>query len=115
MNTQEIILDVKKTLGIDIIGQNIRGEIQGELSKIDSSYLIYILATGFGKTKIALDSVKGSNVLIVHKQIAHKMSWEGEIKKWSFNYNVTYSTYNSLPNLVGQHYDTIILDRTLSN
>jgi len=106
----EIKQDVKKVLGIDIEGKDVREEIQGALSKIDASLLLFILSTGFGKSKIALNSVLGNNILIVHKQLPHKASWVKEIKKWDFDYNVVYSTYNSLYKLEGKHFDTIILD-----
>ena len=110
MSVEEVILDVKKTLKISIEGKDIREEIQLALSKINANFLILSICTGFGKSKIALNSVVGNNILIIHKQNAHKMSWEDEIVKWGFSYNVTYSTYNSLYKLEGQYFDTIIAD-----
>lgn len=72
------------------------------------------LATGTGKSKLALDRIKylhevlgdkeyGCSLLIVVHRNFHKQNWEEEIKKWYPNNNLTirFTTYVSLPKYKG--------------
>lgn len=73
------------------------------------------LPTGFGKSKLALTLVKHRNihsVLIVIPRLVLKKNWSEEINKWLSNYElkVSFSTYVSLPKLVGNTYESVIFD-----
>lgn len=72
------------------------------------------LATGFGKSKIAIQIAnrrKANSVLIVVPQSKMKKNWADEIKKWSLKAeNVKMVCYASLKTCRNIHYDLIIID-----
>ena len=86
--------------------------------------IILNLATGMGKSKLAIDMVnkicdrvyKGSKqetsvLLVVAKQV-HKNNWIEEINKWGGlkTDNVTIECYESLKKYRNSHFDVVILD-----
>lgn len=87
-----------------------------------SKFLLLQIATGYGKTRLALDLVKHlleneykgreTSLLIVVSQRTHKITWKEEIKKWGgIEVNtLKMDCYQSLKNHCGKHYDFIICD-----
>ena len=73
---------------------------------------IFELATGSGKSKLALDCLDFTKKnLIVIPKLCLIDNWNAEIKKWHYsNENIVYSTYVSLHKQVDNQYDTIIYD-----
>lgn len=76
------------------------------------------LATGVGKSRLALEKIKslhdgkaGSNLLIVVYRNFHKNNWAEEINKWwpDNNLIISYTTYASFPKCKGT-WDYIIFD-----
>lgn len=79
------------------------------------------LATGVGKSKLALDKIRdcqkalgnpsGKKILVVHYRSGHKDNWEDEIKQWwpDIDLDVTFTTYNSFPKYKGA-WDYAIFD-----
>lgn len=81
------------------------------------------LATGFGKTFLALSKIdkwkqevpdnKDFKILIVIPRLVLKDNWITEINKFHFNSllpNITFVTYVSLPKYAGNQYDIIVAD-----
>jgi superfamily II DNA or RNA helicase len=95
------------------------------LSKIDGTKcLILELATGTGKSKIAIDLAnhicdrvyadtqsETSILLLVSKKV-HKETWKEEFKKWGGlkTDNITIECYESLHKYKGFHFDVVIAD-----
>lgn len=95
------------------------------LSKIDKcKYLILELATGCGKTKIAIDLVNhicdrvynrdkmSTTILILVSKTVHKQTWRDEIKKWGGikSDSITIECYDSLKKYKDRTFDVIIAD-----
>ena len=79
------------------------------------------LATGYGKTKIAINTAQfmasqykiACNILILVDRTLHKQNWGEEVTKWGGfapNVKITYACYASLKKYVGSSYDIIICD-----
>lgn len=94
-----------------------REEIQDDILKISSNNILIELATGVGKTKIALELmnkkvIPDSRILIVVPRLVLINNWKDEFKKWGYeNYlpNVTFVTYVSFPKKAG-FWNMIIYD-----
>lgn len=78
-------------------------------------------ATGLGKTKKALDCVKGfysetkhiPTILILVAELAHITNWLDEIKKWKCKTpfkKAVFSCYNSIGKYENQKFDYVIMD-----
>lgn len=95
------------------------------LSKIDRcKYLILELATGYGKTKLAIDLVNhicdrvynrdkmSTTILILVSKTVHKQTWRDEIKKWGGikSDSITIECYDSLKKYKDRTFDVIIAD-----
>lgn len=77
--------------------------------------LLYELPTGYGKSKLALDTINSKfstfpKVLIVIPRLVLIESWKAEINKWGYNVeNFTFSTYVSIAKYAGK-WDAVIFD-----
>lgn len=93
-----------------------RKELEKEITNISNTNLLLELPTGLGKSKLALDFIKGKtnkgNLLIVINRIVHKENWLKEIAKWwnSCNFNIYFVCYASLHKEADKQYDAIIYD-----
>lgn len=108
----DTVKDVKAKLGFDVLGINIKSEIQEHLINAPVSPITcWVLATGVGKTRPALLKIKGRKTLIVISQILHEQNWRDEAVKWDVDLsNVTFVCYNSLGNHINENWDYIVLD-----
>lgn len=93
-----------------------REDIKREIISLQGSNWLLELATGLGKSKLALDKVRSlsrtkKKLLIVVPRNVHKQNWKDEIKKWwpSCKWDITYTTYISLPKYAG-NWDFVIFD-----
>lgn len=90
--------------------------------ELQGSNWLFELATGVGKSKLALDKIrqcheviadnpKGCSLLIVVPRNIHKKNWEEEIKKWwpDNNLIIDFTTYVSFPKYKGT-WDYAIFD-----
>lgn len=77
-----------------------------------SENILCVLPTGYGKSKLALDILKGYNkILIVVPRLVLIDNWKDEIAKWCAEHDViSFVTYNSLHKKVTEEYDGIIYD-----
>jgi len=95
-----------------------REELSRTFLKSQSKHFILELATGYGKTKLALDKVAqwlpdDYHLLIVIPRLVLKKGWEAEIKKWEYEWllpYITFVTYVSFPKLNRLSWGTIIFD-----
>lgn len=111
MTKEEIIRDVKATLGIDIEGVDVRGEIQQSLSNYAHPFKIYMLATSFGKSLTVSLSLNGKKCLIACSQLLHFDTWKNEAKKWNIDDSQwQYTSYDSLHKYKGQEFEILVLD-----
>lgn len=90
-----------------------REDILKEILKLKGSNWLLELATGTGKSRMALEKLKrvyihdgapdNYSLLIVVPRNVHKKNWEEEIKKWwpHCTLNITYTTYVSFPKYKG--------------
>lgn len=92
------------------------------ISKIDKAkFLILELITGYGKTKVAIDTVnhvcskypsQSLSILILVARKVHKQTWLDEIDKWGGinTTNITFECYESLRKHAKETFDIIIAD-----
>ena len=89
-----------------------------EILSLKGSNWLLELATGTGKSKMALEKVKQltfvmskATLLIVVPRNVHKENWEKEVKKWwpKCPLSITYTTYVSFPKFKGD-WDFAIFD-----
>lgn len=93
------------------------------LSKIrDSNVLMMELATGTGKSKLAIDLInhivktkykgKKTSLLLLVAKIVHKQTWKDEIQKWGgLNVtNITMECYESLKKHQGESFTFVLMD-----
>lgn len=108
----DIVKDIKRKLGFDIEGVDIKSEIQEQLIAAPfSSLTTYEIATGVGKSRPALFKIGNKKTLIAISQILHEQNWRDEAKKWNVNLNtVEFVCYNSLHKYIGEYFDFVILD-----
>lgn len=91
-----------------------REDILKEILSLKGNNWLLELATGTGKSRLALEKVKslgGKTLLLVVNRNVHKQNWADEIKKWwsDCSMQITMTTYVSLPKYAGQ-YDCAIFD-----
>ena len=91
-----------------------REDILKEILSLEGDNWLLELATGTGKSRLALEKVKslgGKTLLLVVNRNVHKQNWADEIKKWWSNCDmeITMTTYVSLPKYTGK-YDCAIFD-----
>jgi superfamily II DNA or RNA helicase len=111
MSNEEIIQDVKKKLGFDIEGLDIRSEIQREwLAAPFYFFKVINWATSVSKTLPALKKIESKKTLIVTSQTFHQKNWKKEAIKWNVGLSTcTFCCYNSLHKYIGT-WELIILD-----
>lgn len=91
---------------------NLRQEILQKVLKAKCNNIVLELATGVGKTKLALEKLHqlynynpSIKVLIVIPRNVLIQNWEEEFLKWGYSImlpNVTFTTYVSLPKHTGK-------------
>lgn len=88
-----------------------------EALSLKGNHWIFELATGSGKSKIALEKIKsiynkGNKILIVSPRKVHNETWSEEIRKWwpELKENWCWVTYNSFPKHAVGEWDFIIFD-----
>lgn len=93
-----------------------REDIQREILSLKGSNWLLELATGTGKSKMALEKVKQvshnrGTLLIVVPRNVHKTNWHLEIGKWwpDCELSIMYTTYVSFPNMK-KNWDFVIFD-----
>ena len=91
-----------------------REDILREILSLPGNNWLLELATGTGKSRMALEKVKslnGKTLLLVVNRIVHKQNWSDEIAKWWPNcqVDITMTTYKSLHKYAGT-YDCAIFD-----
>lgn len=91
-----------------------REDILKEVLSLGGSNWLLELATGTGKSRMALEkakSLEGKTMLLVVHRVVHKENWAEEITKWWPNcpMNITVTTYKSLHKYAGT-YDCAIFD-----
>lgn len=95
-----------------------REDMLREILSLKGSNWLLELATGTGKSKMALEKVKQltfvmskATLLIVVPRNVHKENWEKEVKKWwpKCPLSITYTTYVSFPKFKGD-WDFAIFD-----
>lgn len=119
-STAKSIVDEFKRLRMK---EHVRSSMQHFMYVVMNSYetALFQYATGFGKTKGALDIITKSDenilgqplrVLIIHHQVVHKKNFQDEIKKWAKDTNATWEfiTYRSLHKVADQEFDFVIAD-----
>ena len=68
-----------------------REDILKEILSLEGNNWLLELATGTGKSRLALEKVKslgGKTLLLVVNRNVHKQNWTDEIKKWWSNCNM---------------------------
>lgn len=95
-----------------------RESMQKEILSLGGSNWLLELATGTGKSKIAIEKIKQlsaamsyANILIVVPRNVHKDNWNKELKKWwsKCPFCITYTTYVSFPKYKGK-WNFVIFD-----
>lgn len=91
-----------------------REDILKEILSLEGNNWLLELATGTGKSRLAIEKVKSlkcKTLLLIVNRNVHKENWAEEIKKWWSNCNlqITMTTYVSLPKYAGK-YDVAIFD-----
>lgn len=94
-----------------------REDMLREILSLKGSNWLLELATGTGKSKMAIEKIKslrsrmGQHLLIVVPRNVHKQNWEKEFNKWwpGNPLSITYTTYVSFPKYKGK-WDFVIFD-----
>lgn len=91
-----------------------REDVLKEVLSLSGSNWLLELATGTGKSRMALEKAKslgGKTLLLVVHRVVHKENWAEEISKWWPNcqMNITVTTYKSL-HKYADTYDCAIFD-----
>lgn len=111
MNHDEIVKDVYKKLKIKVENIDLRTEIQNEIVKIDAKILLCELATGFGKSLIALKRIKNRKCLILISQLYHEQNWRNDAIKHNIDIsNCVFTCYNSLAKYKNEDWPIIVAD-----
>lgn len=95
-----------------------REELASGFESSDAQNYILELATGYGKTKLALEKADQWNnpsatILIVIPRLVLIKEWKKEIKKWKKEHllsNITFVTYVSFPKIARKAWTVIIFD-----
>ena len=115
MDKLDIIQSVKKHLGFDVEGNDIKSEIQGCVVKMTHPFIVLNWATSFSKTKPALERIGNKKTLIATSQIFHQENWLKEAIKW--NVDMTSSEiccHVSMHKHIGS-WDLVIIDEAHRN
>lgn len=94
-----------------------REDMLREILSLKGSNWLLELATGTGKSKMAIEKIKslrsrmGQHLLIVVPRNVHKQNWADELKKWwpKCDFKISYTTYVSFPKYKGT-WDFVIFD-----
>lgn len=93
-----------------------RDDMLREILSLKGSNWLLELATGTGKSKMAIEKVRSKvtnnfNTLVVVPRNVHKQNWDAEFKKWwpKHPLSITYTTYVSFPKYKGK-WDFVIFD-----
>lgn len=94
-----------------------REDMLREILSLKGSNWLLELATGTGKSKMAIEKIKslrsrmGQHLLIVVPRNVHKQNWADELKKWwpKCDFKISYTTYVSFPKYKGT-WDFAIFD-----
>lgn len=90
-----------------------REKVTEEILSLPNNNILAELPTSFGKSRIAIELMKHRNaerILIVVPRNVLKNNWADELKHWGAkDYNVTFTTYVSLPKYAGK-WDMAIFD-----
>ena len=91
-----------------------REDILKEVLSLKGKNFLFEMATGVGKSRIAIEKIKTFNIktlLIVVPRNVLKQTWKNEINKWwkDNKLNISFTTYISFPKYVGK-WDAIIYD-----
>lgn len=95
-----------------------REELKDKIISLQGTNWLLELATGTGKTKLAIDKIKSiknnkknQTLLIVVPRNVHKSNWAEELNKWwpNCNLKISYTTYVSFPKYKGE-WDYVIFD-----
>ena len=93
-----------------------REDMLKEILSLKGSNWLLELATGTGKSKMAIEKVRSKvtnnfNTLVVVPRNVHKQNWDIEFKKWwpKHPLSITYTTYVSFPKYKGK-WDFVIFD-----
>lgn len=94
-----------------------REDIQREILSLKGLNWLLELATGTGKSKMAIEKIKSlrskaeQSLLIVVPRNVHKQNWGDEFKKWwpKCDLKISYTTYVSFPKYKGT-WDFVIFD-----
>lgn len=97
-----------------------REELLPKVLADTSAHYLFELATGYGKTRLALEKIASwykpgeAKVLIaIPKLTIIDTSWKSEIAQWHFEEylpDITFTTYVSLPKHAGKAWDVVVLD-----
>lgn len=95
-----------------------REELLQKALDLKGQHWIFELATGAGKSRLALEKIKNSlphrgNILIVVPRNVHKKTWMDEVDKWipelKKRFSINYTTYVSFPKYAGK-YGFVVFD-----
>lgn len=91
-----------------------REDILKEVLSLKGKNFLFEMATGVGKSRIAIEKIKTFNIktlLIVVPRNVLKQTWKNEINKWwkDNKLNISFTTYISFPKYAGK-WDAIIYD-----
>ena len=89
-----------------------RDRILKDVLALENSNICLELATGTGKTKLAIERLKQrkcKKVLIVIPRLVLIDNWKRELGKWGYIYSPIFTTYVSLHKHIGE-YDAVIYD-----
>ena len=95
-----------------------REQLASNFQNSDAQNYILELATGFGKTKLALEkadqwNTESATILIVVPRLVLIKEWKKEIKKWKKEHllsHITFVTYVSLPKVARRAWTIMIFD-----
>ena len=95
-----------------------REELTNRFLESNSTNYILQVATGFGKSRLALQKIdtwytEECKILIVIPKLVLIPNWKEEIKKWKYEKmlnSITFTTYVSLPKYCGEKWDVVLLD-----
>lgn len=115
MDKAEVKKDVRAKLGFDINVDDIKSSIQGCVVKMTHPFICLNFSTSVGKTKPALERIKGRKTLIGTSQIFHQENWLQESKKWKVDMSTTTTCCHiSMCKHIGQ-WDLVIIDEAHRN
>ena len=111
MDKLEIVKDIKKHLGFDVEGLDVKSEIQGCVVKMTHPFIVLQFCTRAGKSKPALELCSiGKSLCFTPTQLLHN-NYKQEASKWNINIsNTTFACYVSSHKYIDEEYDCLWLD-----